>query len=435
MPTSLERYLGWCVRRTVARDKPKVVAIAGSVGKTSVRNALSLALSGHLAAEEFRTSQKNYNNELGVPLSVFACDMPGRNPVKWLTLLGQAALHAFGFKRLTMRYLVLEMGADHPGDMEYLTRMAPPHAAIITSLGAEHLEYFGTTAAAIEEERTVIRKLPEDGEAILNVDDPETWESRKLTAAEVVGFGKGPEAAVRIMRAEAVYDPEHPEASGLDIEFEVLRNHTRNLRLRGVFGEPHAYAVAAAIGFLVAHDYLSEPALEHLQSRYHGMPGRTRLIPGIKQTILLDDSYNAQPQAVESALKDLARFPLPAGGRRIAVLGDMLELGQVAQEEHEKIGRQVAQSGVDILVTCGKLGRVIGEAAVAAGMPPESIHAFDTSPEAGLFLQQEIIRQDDAILIKGSQGVRMEKITKELMAEPLRATELLVRQSADWLKR
>jgi len=435
MPTTIERYLGWCVRKAIARDKPAVVAIAGSVGKTSVRNALAFALSGYLPPEEFRTSQKNYNNELGLPLSVFACGMPGRNPIKWLSLLIQSALHAFGFKRLTMRYLVLEMGADHPGDMEYLTNIAPPHAAIITCLGPEHLEYFGTTEAAIKEERVVLQKLPEDGEAILNADDPETWASRSLTRGEVVGFGKNPEAAVRIIRADIVYDPEHPETSGLDIELEILRNHNRVLRLHGVYGEPHAYAIAAAISFLVAHDYLSEPAIEHLQEEYHGMPGRTRLVHGIKQTILLDDSYNAQPQAMESAVKDLARFPLPAEGRRIAALGDMLELGHATQQEHEKIGLLVAQSGVDILVTCGKLGRVIGEAAVAAGMSQESIHSFETSSEAGLFLQQKIIRQGDVILIKGSQGIRMEKITKELMAAPLRAAELLVRQSEDWLKR
>lgn len=435
MPNPLERYLGWCAHRTISRDKPHVVAIAGSVGKTSLRHALTLALEGHLPAEDFRTSRKNFNNELGVPLSVFASDAPGRDPLKWLSLLFTATSYALGMKRLRVRYLILEMGADHPGDIAYLTRMAPPNAAIITCLGAEHTEYFGSVEKAIEEERIVLRVLDREGEAILNADDPETWASRLDTQAEIIGFGKNPESTVRIVSVDVQYDPEHPESAGMELTLEVLRSFKRQMRLTGIFGEPHAYAIAAAISFLVAHDWLSIPAIENLQTNYHGMPGRTRLITGIKRTILLDDTYNAQPQAMVSAIGDLMRFKVPEGGRRIAALGDMLELGELAQDEHRKIGLLVAQSGVDILITCGKLGRVIGEAAAAAGMSQDRIFAFDASPEAGLFLQQSIIRPGDAILVKGSQSARMEKIVKELMAEPLRAEELLVRQSADWLKK
>lgn len=435
MQKSLERFLGACVRRTILRDKPVVVAIAGSVGKTSTRNALSLALKGRLRPEDVRTSKKNFNNELGVPLSVFDLDMPGRNPIRWLNLLWTGYAHAVGWKRLKARYLILEMAADHPGDIDYLISIAPPQIAIITALGAEHTEYFGSVERAVEEERKILAALPETGEAILNTDDPLSWASRGLVKAEVIGFGKSPEAISNIKSIKTIYDPKDPENAGMEIELLVLRNRQFTLRLKGVFGESHAYAVAGAIGFCLAMDHMSGPAIEYLKENYKGMPGRTRLIPGIKQTMLLDDSYNAQPQAMAMAVRGLADFPVPQGGRRIAALGDMLELGNLAESEHVSIGKLVAESNIDFLVCCGKLARIIGESAIKAGLPSDRVSYFDKSPEAGLYLQQELMQPNDVILVKGSQSARMEKVVKELMAEPLRAPDLLVRQSADWFNK
>ncbi len=433
MQKKLEQYLGWCVKKTVHRDKPRVLVIAGSVGKTSARYALSVAMSRPNQEETYRASQKNYNNELGVPLSVFACDMPGRSVAKWFKLLYVATAHALGLKRLKVKWLILEIAADHPGDLDYLLGMLKPNVAIMTSMGAEHTEYFGTVEAAIEEERKVLLALSEEGEALLNADDAATWESRHMTKAEVIGFGKSQAAAVRIRNIQTVYDFQNPGAGGLDVEFEVLRNHVKTIRLRGVYGEAHAYAVAASLTFLLSLDQGLEMAMDYIQDNYVGMPGRTRIVPGIKGTVLLDDSYNAQPQAMSSALRDLARFPVSNGGRRIAVLGDMLELGELTEQEHEIVGKLVVETGVDLLVTCGKYGKLIGEAAANAGMPSEKVFMFDASPDAGLFLQQEIIKPGDAILVKGSQSIRMEKITKELMSDPLEAASTLVRQTPDWL--
>ncbi len=435
MQKGLERYLASCVRRTILRDKPYVVGIGGSVGKTSTRKAVKWVLEAVYSPEEFRTSHKNYNNELGVPLSVFGCRMPGRDPFKWLILLWNATVYALGIKRLQVKYLILEMAIDRPGDLEYLMNMAPPCAAIITAMGAEHTEFFGSTEAAIKEERKMLVALPEKGEAILNMDDPQTWASRSLIKAEPIGFGKQENALVRIVQTQVVYDAEHPEQSGLEMQYTILNYDSRKMRLKGVFGEPHAYAAAAAIAFASCMDLDLDIVLKHLEEVYCGMPGRTRLIPGIKHTVLLDDSYNAQPQAMASAIRDLARFSLPVGGKRIAVLGDMLELGEIAEEEHRKIGTQVAQAGIDVLVCCGTLGRIISEAAKRAGMSERRVFWFQESSSAGLFVQQEILEEHDAVLIKGSQGIRMERVTKELMAEPLRAEELLVRQEDKWSKK
>lgn len=433
MKKVLEAYLGWCVKKAIKRDKPTVVAIGGSVGKTTTRSVISVVMSALFKPEEYRTSIKNFNNELGVPISVFAKKMPGKSPVKWLDLLFAGTLHALGVKKLDMRYLVLEMGADHPGDLDYLLRIAPPTIAIITALGAEHTEHFGSAESAIEEERRILRVLPGDGEAVLNTDDVFTWESRSLVKGETVGFGKGAEALVRIESTKAVLNSENFEDSGLEITLKIMGYHTATIKLKGVFGEPYAYAVAGAMAFCLGMDHDLTPALKKLEDEFSGVLGRTRLIKGIKNTVLLDDSYNAQPQAMASAINDLVNFPVPAGGRRIAVLGDMLDLGDLTEHEHEKVGEQIYKANIDILITCGKLARIIAQTAKAKGMDESRIRSFDNSSEAGYFLQQEVIRQNDVLLIKGSQGARMEKVVKELMAEPLRAEQMIVRQTPEWL--
>jgi UDP-N-acetylmuramoyl-tripeptide--D-alanyl-D-alanine ligase len=435
MQKTLEQFLGRCVHRTILRDKPTVVAICGSVGKSSARYALTLGLKGKLSEDEVRSSKKNFNNELGIPLSVFDCDMPGKNPFKWLKLLWEAYLHSVGLKTLRARYLVLEMAADHPGDLDYLIAMAPPQVAIVTAMGAEHTEFFGSVEKAVEEERKILEALPEYGEAVLNADDPLVWESRKIIKSEYVSYGKAQENVVSIRSSRVIYDPGYPEDAGLELELMILRNRLYNFRLKGVFGETHAYAISAAIGFCISMDHMSAPAIDYIKSHYVGMAGRTRLIPGIKQTMLLDDSYNAQPQAMQAAVRELKGFPVPAGGRRIAALGDMLELGELSEGEHRKIGQQIAESNIDFLVCCGKLAAIIGKTAAEAGMPAERISYFEKSPEAALYIQQNILQTNDVVLVKGSQGSRMEKITKELMADPLKASELLVRQTPEWLKR
>ncbi|MFZ6014758.1 MAG: UDP-N-acetylmuramoyl-tripeptide--D-alanyl-D-alanine ligase [Patescibacteria group bacterium] len=429
----LEAYLGWCTARAIKRDKPLVVAIGGSVGKTSARNAITFIMSALFKPDEYRTSLKNYNNELGLPISVFAKPMPGKYIGRWIDLIVTGLLYAMGLKRLKMRYLVLEMGADHPGDLDYLLRIAPPQVAIITALGAEHTEFFGSIESAIEEERKILRALPEDGEAILNADDGFAWESRDLVRGEAIGYGRNPEAVAKLESTRIVYKEDNFDESGLEVKFKIMGYHDFTVRLKGVFGESHAYAIMAGLAFCLGMDHDLKPAIDKLQSGYRGVAGRSRLIRGIKKTVLLDDTYNAQPQAMAMAIKDLQGFPVPEGGRRIAALGDMLELGDQTIHEHELIGKQAAEADIDFLICCGKLGTIIGEAALMNGMREDQVLMFDTSAEAGLYLQQEIIQPGDVILVKGSQGARMEKIVKELMADPLRAEELIVRQTPEWL--
>ena len=145
---------------------------------------------------------------------------------------------------------------------------------------------------------------------------------------------------------------------------------------------------------------------------------------------MIDDTYNASPDSMREALALLGRFP---GAHKLAVLGDMLELGAVSDAEHQAIGRQAASLGVNHLVTVGPSGKIIAEAALAAGLPEERVISFDTSAQATVTVQ-ELMREGSVVLVKGSQGVRMERITKEIMAEPMRAGDLLCRQYGTWLR-
>ncbi|MBI4138900.1 UDP-N-acetylmuramoyl-tripeptide--D-alanyl-D-alanine ligase [Candidatus Uhrbacteria bacterium] len=429
MKKLLQRFLGTCARAAILRERPRVVAVAGSVGKSSTKEAIAVAGGAYDPTSRALVSPKNYNNELGIPLTAFRTPAPGRSPVAWIRLLVRAALTALGAKRINASSLVLEFGTDHPGDLAYLIGIAHPDVAVLTAIAPEHTEFFGSVEAVADEELAIIRTLTEDGVAILNADDAEVMKGKEMTDATVVTFGESPTSDVRLLSSEVVVDEQDPEASGLEVHIIALGLGAR-LRLRGVFGKPHALAAAAALAVVHALDIDFHDSAEQLKA-YRGMPGRTRLITGIKRTTLLDDSYNSSPLAALSAVRDLAKFPRRDGAKRIAALGDMLELGALADDAHRDLGRAVAELGIDMLVASGTLAHAIADGAKDAGMPEGSIFVFPSSVEAGRFIQERL-HEGDVVLIKGSQGARMEKITKELMAEPLRAKELLVRQTEEW---
>jgi len=429
----LERFLGTCVRLSFEREQPFVICVAGSVGKTSTKTAIGVALGADEPGSRVVTSQKNYNNEIGVPLTVFGCDAPGRSLIAWSILLGKALLTRWGVLPLRAKIFVLEMGVDRPGDLAYLTSIAQPNVGVLTAIGPEHTEFFGSIENVAGEEITILRALKPDGVAVLNGDDEMIRTISQGLRTNVFSFGTAEDATARIVEHHLVIDEQSPEASGIETRLSMMGT-SWTIRLTGTVGRPQAYAVAAALAVVSAIDGEEAQALDRIQKRFHGMPGRMRLVEGIKRTWLIDDSYNSSPLAALSALRDLAAFPIREGAQRIAALGDMLELGNLAEPSHEEIGRAVAESNIDVLVACGALAHIVVNAAIAARMPRDNIFTFADSREAGLFIQARL-REGDVVLVKGSQGGRMERVTKELMAHPERAGELLVRQAKEWLEK
>ena len=423
MPSSLQRFLASAARAAIRRERPTVVAVAGSVGKTSTRQATAIALGGMEMGSGVRLPAKNFNNEWGVPFTVLgATDYPRRSPVRWGWMLGRAFALWSGIGKIGARTLVLEMGTDKPGDLDYLLSIAAPTVGVITAIAAEHTEFFGSLEGVAQEEGTMFRILAPGAAAIRNADDD--W-SNQLPVPEgvrVISFGRSESATVRVLGHDVALDPDHPEASGLKIRIAV-EGVEKHVRIRQAVGRSQAYAVAAALAVCRALDVDLDLAIRRMEHSYVGLPGRTRLLAGIRRTWLIDDSYNASPLAMRAALDDLASFP--ASGERIAVLGHMRELGPLEEAEHVHLGRYVAEKGVDRLIVCDKLARVVADAAIEAGMPEEKVSTFPTAAEAGRFAQDKM-RQGDVVLIKGSRGVRLEVAVQELMDHPERAKDLLV---------
>lgn len=430
------RVLAAAARRAIRREKPTIVAITGSLGKSSAKEAIAVAMGAHEPGSAVRASRKNYNNEFGVPFTILNSPAPGKDPLKWLVACWNALWVGWGFGRIGAQTLVLEMGADHPGDLAWLISIAPPTISVVTSVAEAHSEFFGSIDDVAKEKATLVRALSEKGLAILNNDDPRVTAMRKEMHCPAVYFGASEGSDVRILSTSIVTEPNesgHIQPVGIAMTVEV-NGRQHELALRGTIGRPQALSVAAALAVAQAFKIPATQAIERLTSDYHGIAGRTRVIPGIKGTTVIDDSYNAaSPLGVISALRDLASIPMTAGQRRIAALGDMRELGLYSDKAHQDVGHVVADIDIDFLVTCGTLGRAIAHAAIGQGFPESHTRSFETSEEAGVFLQ-ELILPGDLILIKGSQGSRMEKAVKEIMAEPLEAPFLLVRMSDEWQK-
>lgn len=447
MKQLLQTILARGAKAAISRARPTVIAITGSVGKTTTRQMVVAALTQAEDGLRIVSSQKNFNNEIGLPLTIFGENhYPGSSPLNWMRLIGKSFFASIGFWQLKADILVLEMGADKPGDIAYLTSIAQPDIAIVTGvapvdsdLAPVHVQFYPDAEAVAKEKSTLVTSLKEGGIAILNADDSRVYAMRHLTSAHILGYGENEGADIRLVSKQIRVQETEQGNVPIGLEMIVENYHKMTtLTFDGVFGTSMAYSACAAVAVINALD-LADDQIKRIPERFSAMPGRTRLIPGIKHTTLLDDTYNAAPSSTISALHDLRSIPLQAGQKRIACLGEHRELGDRSEEMHRRIGREAALSNVDVFVACGIFSTAMKEGALAAGMPANRIHVFEDTPEAGLFIQS-IIKPGDIVLAKSSQGtlttkgVRMERIIKELMAEPLRAGELLVRQEKKWLQ-
>lgn len=425
----LEFKLKILAKMILKKYKPEVIGVTGSVGKTSTKEAIYTVLKEN--GFKIRQNQKNYNNELGLPLTIIDSEAGGKNIFKWfLTLLKGVKLILFKDENYP-KILVLEMAADRPGDMKYLVNLAPCHIGVVTNVSTVHTEFFGSQELIAEEKSQIIKHLKSDGFAVLNADDDLTYEMRGTTQASVFTFGFRNIADFSAGNVKLVYEEDNQDVMGLSFDLKHKEN-TYHFVLPKILGNHLIYTVLPAI--VIGMIYRIEmtkiiSALKNLEPP----KGRMRLISGIKSTQIIDDSYNSSPLACKAALKTLGEIRLPGNFRKFAVLGDMLELGSISEQAHQEIGKAVVDYGIDVLLTVGERARDIARGAKNQGMQQYYIFSFKNSIEAGRFLQQRI-KQGDVILVKGSQGMRMEKIVKEIMAEPMKAKELLVRQDKSWQK-
>lgn len=407
-------------RSVLKKYHPTVIAITGSVGKTATKEAVFAALSTKYWV---RKNAKNYNTATGLPLTVLGCRPPARSFVKWCRVFWR------GFGLLLNQHdyptmLVLEMGAVRPGDIAELLGIVNPQVGIITAIAPAHTERFVSVAGVAKEKGKLFRAIDKDGYLVVNQDDEEVIKLAEVSKGKVITYGITTDNEITVRGAEVGVSRSNENLTGIaGTSFKLITEGTVTpVLLRDVIGEHQIYPALAAAAVGQIFDVHSVDVAEAL-AKVVPQPGRMRLLPGIKHTLIIDDTYNASPLAMAAALRSVAE--LDGEAKKYAVLGDMLELGSLTEAEHQKIGKQVAKLNFDVLITVGEKSRDIARAAKAGGLSSDFIFEFGQAKEAGRFIQDRI-EQGDIILIKGSRGIHLETIVKEIMAEPEKAADLLV---------
>lgn len=415
----LEKVLRLLARTVLARRRPVIVAITGSVGKTSTKVAVSRVLS---AKFEVRENQKNYNNEIGIPLTIIGAESGGKNLFKWIKVF----LKWFGAISVGKypQVLILELGVDRPGDMAYFMSFIKPNISIVTNVGTSHLEYFRTIENIAKEKGVIVESLKGNDFAILNADDDRTLEMQKRTEGKIMTFGKKDNATVSAANIIYNYDHQGPTGISFKLSFE---GKTIPIRLKKILAAHQVYAALAAIAAGMAMKInLVEiaKALETLEPP----TGRMNLLKGISGSFIVDDTYNASPLSTIAALEVLGELKAK---RKIAVLGDMLELGTETKSGHQEIGRKIFTEKIDLLLAVGERMRFAVAELITLGWAEEKILQFDDPMEAGEQLKK-LIKKEDFVLVKGSQGMRMEKVVQQILAEDQDAEKFLCRQNLEW---
>lgn len=357
------------------RFSPRVIGITGSVGKTTTKELVADVLSRRYVTLR---SERSYNNEIGLPI----------------TLLQLTEEH---------ERVVLEMGMFDVGEIADLARIALPHVGVVTIIHPVHLERARTIERIVQAKTELVQALPPapEGVAILNHDDPRVLGMREATRARVFTYGLSPEADlwaddIEGLGLEGVRFRLHYRDETLHVKIPLLGRHSVHTALR-----------AAAVGLIEGLTW--QEILEGLRSPSSQL--RLVAVPGPRGSTILDDTYNASPASTIAALNLLDDLE----GRKIAVLGDMLELGDYEREGHEKVGMRAIEV-VDLLITVGERARIIGETALRWGMSPEQVHMVEDN-EAAIRLLKGLVRPDDVVLVKGSRAMHMEDIVNALGRE------------------
>lgn len=422
-------------RLVLRKYKPKVIAITGSVGKTSTKDAIYAVLSQVVSSvSDVRKSEKSFNSEIGLPLTILGCPNGWSNPAIWATNILKG-LKLIIFSNKYPEWLVLEVGVGKAGDMHRTASWLKTDAVIITAIGETpvHIEFFNSRKQLIEEKSALIKTLNKTGILILNADDEDVLDMSSKTKNITITYGFKDEVDVRGSGDSILYGGAGiPEGIIFRVDEE---GKSLPVEIQGVFGRNHIYASLGALALASGLKFNMITAVDALKN-YDVPPGRMRLLMGINESLIIDDTYNSSPLACESALKTLGEIKSFEGSlreRKIAVLGDMLELGRYTVEAHKKIGK-IARNNADVLIVVGPRAKTIKEGAIEEGMNEQNIFEFLNSEDAREFIKT-FVKKNDIILVKGSQGMRMERIVEAILLDQKNKDKLLVRQDPEWQNR
>lgn len=351
-----------------------VVGLTGSAGKTTTKEYVAAGLG---AGRRMYRNAGNLNNELGVPLSILACPDDA-----------EAA--------------VFEMGMNGPGQIAFLTRLVDPDVGLVTNVRPVHLEFFDSIDGIAAAKGELYAVLREDALAVVNLDDERARVQAARHAGRRVTFGTGAGADLALDRVVDRFLP------GASLAFRHAgRSYEATLRIGGVHAAWDALAAAAVI---VACGVPLEPALAAMAAM-DPAPGRGRVTRLADDLTIVDDTYNSNPEALASVLGTLAAST-PPGGRRVLVMGDMLELGPQSASFHKKAGEIAVDAGVAVLVAVGPLSRHAADAAASGGV---EVHTYLDAATAAARVPG-LVRAGDLVVVKGSRGMRLERVVEALLA-------------------
>lgn len=402
------------------RHRPMIIGITGSVGKSSTKEAIALVLKGKF---DVRKNEENYNNEIGIPLTIIGAKSGKHSIIGWLTVIVQWFKVMF-FMKTYPKILVLELGIDRPGDMQYLLSFLPLQIGVMTNVSSNHLEFFKTKGQIAREKGLLIKGLPESGTAILCADDDRVIKYTFKTKAKVITYGFNEESLLCANHISFSGDTHQLGGCHFKITFD---GKTLPVHLPLVVAEHHIQAVLAgmACGMALKLNPLDMVAAVR---EFQSLPGRMRMIEGIQQSWIIDDTYNSSPLSLHAAMSTLAAFK---ENRRVVVLGDMLELGNESESAHKKVAEWIMEYKIDVVMLVGRRMLVVHEILTEKGFAKDKSLWFDNPLDAA-DATKNMIEAGDVVLVKGSQGMRMEKVSETLMTHPEKSSESLCRQSDDW---
>lgn len=421
MRTLVQKLLGFFTRQILRRAKPTIIGITGSVGKSSSKEAIALVLSRNFSV---RVSEGNFNNEFGVPLTVIGVKSPGRSVWGWCTVLGKALMLSV-YPAHYPQVLIVELGVDRPGDMDYLLSLVgTPSVGVLTHVSNSHLEFFGTVSAIGKEKGKLLAALPEEGVAVVNADNPEALREAHRTKAKVLTYGFGKEAMVRAEHLRIIQEQGMIEGVSFKLNYA---GKTVPVRLPGLIAHHQVGSILSAVAVGIALK-MNLVDIGTALLAFRPLPGRLAMLPGRDGQRILDDTYNASPTSIRSALATLREIIAP---RKVVILGDVLELGTSKLDEHRKLAPDIIGSGATVFVGVGQYMAHLAASLHGTHFPESTIFTFPDA-ETTLRSLSAIVRPGDLVLVKGSQGMRMEKISAALLAPNVDPTTVLPRQSKKW---
>ncbi|MDD3940035.1 MAG: Mur ligase family protein [Candidatus Pacebacteria bacterium] len=451
------KILTWQALFLLKRNNPKIIAITGNLGKTSTKDSIYAALHKNLLNENGESlvlaSKKSMNSDFGVPLTILGMESGWANPFLWFKIILNGFVKMFD--KFPYKYLILEIGADMPGDIKKVCEFIKPDIVVLTAFAEVpvHIEFFDNKRESlVKEKKHLVENLKNQGTFIYNLDDEDCVNiAKEMEGRDIFqkSFSlKNPEADIFAkdikIESESV-NKFVTKVAGVSGEVFLKNDDKYSVKVVDNLGQAIFYSILPAILIAEIFDVDIEKAIKDIEKNKE-TKGRMRLLEGVYNSTIIDDTYNSSPKALKHGIEVVKSLDI-GEGKKIFVIGDMLELGDFTKQEHERIGEMLVNIA-DILIVSGVRAKFIGEAAIAKGMNKDNVYFASGSLEAGrkaLTVLEGEIEKDykagrsesesggDLVFIKGSQGARMEKVARILLNREMHdPEEVLVRQEKVW---